>query len=112
LGRSSRAAISGHHSPPSSFRAGQTVQLELVLQKPPQAVHLFYRHVNQGERFEKLLMQADGNSFRAAIPAAYTDSPYPLQYYFQVRHDSQNASLYPGFASPLANQPYYLLRQS
>jgi hypothetical protein len=112
LGRPRRAIVVGRHSPPSSFRAGQTLQVELVLQKPPHAVRLYYRHVNQAERFERVLMQAEGNDFRAAIPAAYTDSPYPLQYYFEIQHDSENASLYPGFAANLANQPYFVVRQS
>ena len=53
-----------------------------------------------------------GPGYRAAIPAAYTDSPYPLQYYFEVRESAEKAWLYPGFAADLANQPYYVVRRT
>ena len=107
-----RAAVVARHTAPAGFHPGQPLELELALQKPPLAVRLYYRHVNQGERFESAIMQAQQNRFRAAVPAAYTDSPYPLQYYFEIKHDLENASLYPGFGPDLANQPYFVLRQA
>ena len=82
----------------------------MKLDKSPREVRLFYRHVNQGERFQVAGMEAQRKDYRATIPAAYTDSPYPLQYYFEIRHDSKNATLYPGFATDLTNQPYYVVR--
>ena len=74
-------------------------------------MRLYYRHVNQAERWQLMEMAAEGNRFRAIIPAAYTDSSYPLQYYFELRHQTGAASLYPGFASDLSNQPYFVVRQ-
>ena len=112
LGKPHRATVAAHHTPPSSFHAGQPLELELALQDAPRSVQLYYRHVNQGERYETAAMQSQGNHFRAAISAAYTNSPYPLQYYFAIKHGSGRASLHPGFAPDLANQPYFVIRQA
>jgi hypothetical protein len=72
---------------------------------------MHYRHVNQAERFESVEMEPWSGTFRATIPAAYTDSPYPLQYYFEVRESAEKAWLYPGFAPDLGNQPYFVVRR-
>jgi hypothetical protein len=74
-------------------------------------VRLHYRHVNQAERYEVADMERVGEGYHAAIPGAYTDSPYPLQYFFGVRAADGAAWLSPGLASDLANRPYYLVRQ-
>jgi len=112
LGRPHRVRIDADHAPPPPFRAGEPLEIRLTLQKPPKALRLYYRHVNQAERFQSILMQPAGNLFAAAIPAAYTDSPYTLQYYFEIQQDPRNASLYPGFGPDLTNQPYFVVRQS
>jgi hypothetical protein len=70
---------------------------------------VYYRHVNQGERFESVEMDAAGDLYRAAVPARYTDSPYPLQYYFQLAWAPERVSLYPGFAEDFLNQPYFVV---
>ena len=57
-----------------------------------------------------LEMQASGATWRASIPAKYTDSPYPLQYYFEFHEGPAKACLYPGFAPDLLNQPYFVVR--
>ena len=67
---------------------------------------LWYRHVNHGERWLSTPMQQTGASHNSAIPAAYTDSPYPLQYYFEL-HTAAAATLHPAFNPTLSNQPYY-----
>jgi hypothetical protein len=55
-------------------------------------------------------MILDTGRFTSTIPAAYTDTPYPLQYYFSVfREDS--AGLFPGLGAGLASQPYIVIRQ-
>ncbi len=50
-------------------------------------------------------------AFVAAIPAGYTDSPYPLVYYFVVRAAGGDAWIVPGLDRTLANQPYHVVRQ-
>jgi hypothetical protein len=54
-------------------------------------------------------MTGDRGKFAGEIPAAYTSGPYPLQYYFELRQ-KDTASLYPGLAPDLANQPYLVAR--
>lgn len=55
-------------------------------------------------------MSVAGGAHRAAIPAAYADSPYPLEYYFEVMEPSGRAWLYPGIGADLASLPYIVLR--
>jgi hypothetical protein len=62
--------------------------------------------VNQAERWQSAAMQNEGQTYHAAIPAAYTQSPFALQYYFHLAHDG-SAGLYPGFNVVFADQPYY-----
>ena len=64
------------------------------------------------ERYESVDTDGRDNTFRASIPAVYTDSPYPLQYYFELREGPERAWLYPGFTTDLTNQPYFVLRRS
>jgi hypothetical protein len=51
-------------------------------------------------------MKRTGESYAAVIPDNYTDSPYPLQYYFELR-TAEAATLFPAFNATLSNQPYY-----
>jgi hypothetical protein len=63
------------------------------------------------ERYESAAMEIADGVCRASIPDGYTDSPYPLQYYFEFREEPDKAWLYPGFTASLANQPYFVLRR-
>jgi hypothetical protein len=56
-------------------------------------------------------MKADGISYKAEINAEYTNSPYPIEYYFELRESPESARLYPGFDETLTNQPYFVVRQ-
>jgi hypothetical protein len=75
-------------------------------------VRIFYRHVNQAERWESTPMESRDGRYRATVPADYIKSPFPLQYYFEVQRAGQPPGIHPGFAPELNNQPYYLVRQS
>ncbi len=57
-------------------------------------------------------MQSDGRIWRAAIPSEYTQSPYPLQYYFEMRVAPESAVLYPGLGKELTGQPYFVVRKA
>jgi hypothetical protein len=66
--------------------------------------------VNQAEAWQTADMRLDGGRFTAAIPPAYTDSPFALQYYFTL-FQTNSSGLFPGLAIDLANQPYLVVRQ-
>jgi len=105
------------HTPPAPFRPGQTVIIEIAVreiegQALPLSVLLRYRHVNQAECYREAIMEAEGSLYRAEIPRDYTNSPFPLQYFFEMQDALGRAWLYPGFADDLSSQPYYVLRQT
>ena len=76
------------------------------------SVRLHYRRLNQAESYEIVEMVAAGDRFSATIPADYTDSSYPLLYFFEVRQSPLQAWLVPGLDDTLANRPYYVVRQA
>ena len=100
------------HTPPAGFTPRAAVPLELrIAGGGAEAVRCHYRHVNQAERFMTLAMEKEGSVHRASIPAAYTDSPYPLQYYFTLSKEGSPASMHPGLGSERMSQPYFVLRR-
>jgi hypothetical protein len=110
-GRPQRSSAAMQHRPPDRFRRGQALALELTGPVLASA-RLHYRHVNQAERWQSAIMDRKGNAYVAAIPSEYTDSPFPLQYYFELKSAPDRAWLYPGFPANLAGQPYYVIRRS
>ena len=113
-----RPALDCVHTPPAAFTAGAALPLSLAVRRagPPPVVTLHYRHVNQAERYERRPMDARDGAFHATIPGAYTDSTYPMQYYFEVVQHAPAAAaqawLHPGFNEALTNQPYYVVRRA
>jgi hypothetical protein len=102
-----RRAIEVRHVPSVS----RTIEVEVPGVKLSTA-RLYYRHVTQAQRWESLEMQAEGSRYRAEIPAGYAASPYPLQYYFELRAGgpaSGEAWLYPGLGPDLTHQPYFVV---
>ncbi len=101
--------ISMTHMPPASFRRGQDLALSLET-GGAQAARLRIRHVNQAEAWQEFPAVVKDGQFVATVPAAYTDSPFPLQYFFAVEQNG-SAGMVPGLADDLCNQPYFVLRQ-
>ncbi len=110
-GRPIRVSAVCHHIPSEHFKAGEPLELELSIEKEVASVRLYYRHVNHAERYNSVEMRLTGKSYRTSIPAEYTNSQYPLQYYFELKETSAKAWLYPGFAADLTNQPYFVVRK-
>jgi hypothetical protein len=100
-----------YHTPPSSFRRGQALPIAVHALNAA-GVRLRYRHVNQAEPWQMVEMQQTGKDFRAKIPAAYTDSPFPLQYHFQIRDGTGKVGLSPGLKPGWQGQPYFVVRQA
>jgi len=105
-GKPQRPNVQCRHTAPKSFRPSRPV--ELSVETTAQAVRLLYRRVTQAERWQSMDMRDN----RASIPGAYTESPYSLQYYFELRTAKDQVSLYPGFGPNLTNQPYFVIRQN
>jgi hypothetical protein len=108
-----RPALSCRHTPPPAFRPGAALPIVLDAARDPAitAARLFYRHVNQAERFESAAMTRRGATFAGEIPGPYTDSPFPLQYYFEARRGAA-ATLFPGFDAERLNLPYIVVRRT
>jgi hypothetical protein len=110
-------AIDCSQMPPADFKRGQPVVIEFTFGPSSVAaqgivVRLHYRRVNQVENYRVVEMASDIGKRRATIPADYTDSPYALQYFFELRDRWGRAWMYPGFTATLANQPYFIVQQS
>ena len=103
------------HVPLAGFEPGQPVTIGLRIQPTveglPISVRLHYRHVNQAEPYRVAGMAGGDEAYSATIPGDYTDSAYPLQYFFELRRGSTQAWLYPGLSKDLANQPYLVIRR-
>ena len=117
--RRRRPSVACSHSLPQAFQPGKPLPLTLSLTgKDADAVVpsvlLHYRHVNQAERWHSVEMEQAHGSFQSAIPGEYTNSAFPLQYYFEFRRGNSEAWLYPAFNATLSNQPYFAIykRQS
>jgi hypothetical protein len=111
LGRPQRVTVACKHTPPARFRPGQPLNLELTLGTAASSVRVYYRHVNHAERYESVEMAGRDRTYRAMIPGRYTDSAYPLEYYFEISTQPGRATLYPGFAADLNSQPYFVIRR-
>jgi hypothetical protein len=110
-----RDFVDVRHTPKRTFTRGQPLEIAITVSRGamhPLAIRLYYRHVNQSERYQSAEMRANENRFSATIAADYTNSKYPLQYYFEMRRAADNAWLFPGLGSKLQGQPYFVVRSS
>ena len=101
-----RAPFTANHAPVQAFHPGNELPLRLQVAEPVTEVFLCYRHVTQAERWLSKPMERSGQVFTASIPGAYTQSPFPLQYYFDLR-SQKDATFYPPLNATLSNQPYF-----
>ena len=111
LGRPQRFSLPCLHTPAGGFVPGKPVELALSISGGTErtAARLYYRHVNQAERYQTVEMQARGGEFQTTIPAHYAGSTYSLQYYFELREGPEKAWLYPGFGRDQNGVPYFVL---
>jgi hypothetical protein len=110
-----RESVDVQHTPAGNFTPGRPLEIAItVSQGVPRAltVWLYYRQVNQAERYQSVPMQANESRFSATIPGEYTKSKYPLQYYFELRRAADNAWLFPGLGNNLQTQPYVVVRSA
>jgi hypothetical protein len=105
---SPRPVVEVEHTVPNTFQAGSDLPLTLTARAGVTESILWYRHVNHGERWVSAPMQKSGTARSGYIPGSYTRSPYPLQYYFELR-TTEAATLHPPFNPTFSNQPYYVV---
>ena len=108
--RPRRIAAPWRHAPTADFVPGQPFAIGLSLEGKHAGVRLHYRHVNHAERFQTMNLSNQGSCYHWIIPAEYTDSKFPLQYYFEVNHSADVAWLCPGLGPDLTDQPYFVVR--
>jgi hypothetical protein len=112
LARPQRLTVSCHHTPAAEFDPGKPMEVNLSSGTPDgQKVNLLYRQADQSQRWRTAEMQGRDREYRGVVPASYTQSPYPILYYFEV-HSSTGSTIYPGFSPDLSNQPYFVVRSS
>jgi hypothetical protein len=103
-----RPTVDIKHTVPNVFRSGDDLHLTVITPAIVTESVLWYRHVNHAERWLSAPMQKTGNAHSAFIPGSYTNSPCPLQYYFEL-HTTDAATLHPPFNPTFSNQPYYVI---
>jgi hypothetical protein len=111
LGHAEREVSTGRHVPATRFVPGKPLEIDLTVAAPVASVNLYYRHVNQAERFKVAAMDRAEYQYHTTIPGAYTDSDYPLQYYFELKTTTGRTQMFPGFSKGLSNQPYIVVRR-
>jgi hypothetical protein len=102
------------HTPPATFERGQPLQIRLSAHSEDASslrVGLHCRPLNQALGYTIVEMTGEQGRFTGTIPASVTDTPYPIQYFFELRAGPMLAWLYPGLDDTLANRPYYVVRQ-
>lgn len=100
------------HAPAPSFIPGQPFEIAIAVPNKAEstAIRLYYRHVNQAERWQSAEMsRASGNHFSVTLPADYATTKYPLQYYFELRETQGEVWLFPGLWTKLQPEPYFVV---
>jgi hypothetical protein len=103
------------HAAPATFRRGEPLPVTLVAtcaDSPQITVRLHYRQLSQAEQWQSIEMAERSGQFTAEIPAAVTDSPFAVQYCFEIRDRPDRAWMYPGLDESLANRPYFVVRRA
>jgi hypothetical protein len=92
------------HTPLTTFKPGEAITVKADCTSP---VTLHYRVVNQAETWRTVELRGS-----AQIPASYTQTEYPIQYYFEVKAGPANTLLHPGLPKDFSHPPYYIIRQN
>jgi hypothetical protein len=96
---------------PERYEEGRAVSVTVTGARGLQAM-LRYRPVDQSATWQEIRMRSVGGELLSEIPAEFTRSGFPLQFYIVVG-DGTEWDMLPGLETPtLSNQPYYMLRAS
>jgi hypothetical protein len=111
-GRPNRPIASCVHRQPDDLRPGQPLSVSIEVSSTasgahPTAIRLFFRHVDHAERWMSVEMNHEAGRYTGTITAEYTQSEYPLQYYFELQNGKCAAWMYPGLNKTFSDQPYF-----
>lgn len=111
LQKTVRVSAAVKHTPLKTFKPGADIEVSFKAEGALATAVLYYRHVNHGERYQRVEMSLTNGSYRGVIPASYSKSAYPMAYYFELKPNASAATLYPGLGTNLTEQPYFVIRQ-
>lgn len=97
------------HTPPKGFVRGEPIEIAVApFGAGRRRIVLHYRHVNQSESWQFVDMTWRDGAYTALIPGYYTDSAYPVMYYFELC-GNEVSDFYPGMIEGLSNTPYIVV---
>lgn len=101
------------HDAPALFRKNEAIPIRVTAGSKVASVRLYFRLVHQAQPYTQVEMAriADG-AYSADIPESFTDTAYPIMYFFEMSVEDGTAWLSPGFNDTFSNQPYYVIRQA
>lgn len=106
-----RPLIKATHLPVICFQKGKPLSIQFECVENPGKVVLFFRSINQAERWKSVEMTKTGNTYESEISAEFTAKRFPLQYYFEIQTSDKEAVMYPALAVDLSNVPYFVVRK-
>lgn len=109
-GRPHRAEPHVSHTPPAHFSRGAEIGLALTAPAGVASATLHYRQVDQAVDWVAVEMKRQGGRFVAAILGDYTETAFPMEYYFTFADAGGVTGLYPGLGPELTQQPYFVVR--
>jgi hypothetical protein len=95
----------------TSFGPGQPFEVSLAIgdaSRVRRAV-LRYRVVDQSATFQEAVMTLSASGLQAVIPAAYTNTSYPIMFFAEVAIDDDQPIMVPGLDEGLAQWPYHVV---
>ena len=98
------------HTPAKIFHPGKPISIDLETDDPSiRGANLYYRRVNQAIDWQMQPMKIRKGRYVATIPAGYTETRYPMEYYFGIDLGKAGQAIYPGLDPNLSNMPYFVL---
>jgi hypothetical protein len=108
-----RRAAEASFAPCLTFERGDPLTVVLNVSDPSiTGAVLRYRHVNQAEDFETVLMERADEQLLGVIPGAYTTSSYPIMFFAEVHRDNEPPVFVPALNETFSNQPYVVVHSS
>lgn len=106
-----RPGVNASHQPAASL-TGHPLKIRISLTGEKQKVKLFYRHVNQAEQWQSLVLEQTGNNFEGVIPGEYCQKRFSIQYYFEIHTDNHSVARHPELSDDLDNVPYFVVNKT